>query len=93
MSVIGRIPAADVLRQLKEAGLDSMPGTAAEILNDKLRKKICPDILRTTDWIDIIKTAHRLGIATTASPSAICPDPGGPLGRSLPTTFLLYGSL
>ena len=34
-----------------------------------------------------------LGIATSASASAICPDPGGPLGRSLPTTFLLYGSL
>lgn len=56
----------DVLYQLKDAGLASMPGTSAEILNDKIRKKVCPDILRTAEWIDIVKTAHSLGIRTSA---------------------------
>jgi 5-amino-6-(D-ribitylamino)uracil---L-tyrosine 4-hydroxyphenyl transferase len=63
----GRLPVIEVLRQLQDAGLDSMPGTGAEVLNDKVRKKICPDKLRTADWVDIIKTAHRLGIPTTAT--------------------------
>ena len=63
----GRLSVSDVLTQMKEAGLDSMPGTGAEILNDKLRKKICPDILRTVDWIEVVKAAHRLGISTTAT--------------------------
>jgi FO synthase subunit 2 len=62
-----RLPVATVLQQLQEAGLDSMPGTGAEVLNDKIRKKICPDKLRTTDWIEIVKAAHRLGIRTTAT--------------------------
>ncbi len=63
----GRMPVVEVLRQLQEAGLDSMPGTGAEVLNDKVRKKICPDKLRTADWVDIVKTAHRLGIPTSAT--------------------------
>jgi 5-amino-6-(D-ribitylamino)uracil---L-tyrosine 4-hydroxyphenyl transferase len=62
-----RIPVASVLQQLKDAGLDSMPGTGAEVLNDKVRKKICPDKLRTSDWVDIVKTAHRFGIRTSAT--------------------------
>jgi CofH subfamily radical SAM domain protein len=62
-----RVPVAAILAQLQEAGLDSMPGNGAEILNDKLRKKICPDKLRTGDWVDIVKTAHRLGIRTSAT--------------------------
>jgi FO synthase subunit 2 len=57
----------EVLKKLKEAGLDSMPGTGAEVLNDKLRKKICPDKLRTQEWIDIVKTAHQHGITTNAT--------------------------
>ncbi|NUN49990.1 MAG: CofH family radical SAM protein [Candidatus Brocadiae bacterium] len=62
-----RVPAREVLEQLKEAGLDSMPGTGADILNDKVRKKISPDRIRTADWVEIVKSAHRLGIKTTAS--------------------------
>ncbi|MFA5794648.1 MAG: CofH family radical SAM protein [Candidatus Brocadiia bacterium] len=58
---------SDVLKQLKESGLDSLHGMDADILNDKLRKKICPDKVKTIDWIDIIKTAHRLGIRTSAT--------------------------
>ncbi len=63
----GRMPAIEVLRQMQDAGLDSMPGSGAEVLNDKVRKKICPDKLRTADWVDIVKTAHRLGIPTSAT--------------------------
>lgn len=57
----------DVLRELKKAGLDSMPGTAAEILVDDIRKLICPEKLTTEEWIDVITTAHNLGIPTTAT--------------------------
>ncbi|MBU7018435.1 MAG: 7,8-didemethyl-8-hydroxy-5-deazariboflavin synthase subunit CofH [Theionarchaea archaeon] len=57
----------DVLIILKESGLDSMPGTAAEILDDTIREKICPQKIRTTEWTSIIKTAHRLSIPTTAT--------------------------
>lgn len=62
-----RTTSYDVLRRFQSAGLDSLSGDSAEILNDKIRKKICPDKLRTADWIDIIKTAHRLGMPTTAT--------------------------
>ncbi|RLI31723.1 7,8-didemethyl-8-hydroxy-5-deazariboflavin synthase subunit CofH [Candidatus Bathyarchaeota archaeon] len=57
----------EVLVRLKEAGLDSMPGTAAEILVDEVRKRICPRKIGSQEWIKIIKTAHRLGIPTTAT--------------------------
>lgn len=57
----------EVLKKFKEAGLDSMGGYDAEILNDKLRKKICADKMRTADWVDLIKKAHRMGIKTTAT--------------------------
>ena len=62
-----RMPSADVLRRFREAGLDSLSGDSADILNDKLRKKICSDKLRTGDWADVIKTAHKLGMTTTAT--------------------------
>ncbi|MBI2900073.1 MAG: CofH family radical SAM protein [Planctomycetes bacterium] len=61
-----RTSVGDVLRRFREAGMDSMTGDSADILNDKVRKKICPDKLRTNDWVDVVKTAHRLGIPTTA---------------------------
>ncbi len=57
----------DVLKELKHAGLDSMPGTAAEILVDEIREKICPEKLKTSEWIFVVKTAHRLGIPTTST--------------------------
>jgi len=57
----------DVFMKLKECGLDSMTGTDAEILNDKLRKKICPDKIRSAEWADIIRTAHQTGIKTSAT--------------------------
>ncbi len=62
-----RTTALDILKKFREAGLDSLSGDSADILNDKVRKKICSDKLRTNDWVEIIKSAHRLGITTTAT--------------------------
>jgi len=55
------------IRMLKEAGLDSMPGTAAEILDDQIRRIICPGKMTTKKWVEVIKTAHKLGIRTTST--------------------------
>ena len=57
----------DVLREFKKRGLGSLPGTAAEILDDEIRRIICPNKLNTAEWIHIIETAHRLGIPTTST--------------------------
>ncbi|KEQ52269.1 5-amino-6-(D-ribitylamino)uracil--L-tyrosine 4-hydroxyphenyl transferase CofH [Sphingobium chlorophenolicum] len=55
------------LIRLKEAGLDTLPGTAAEILDDEVRAILCPDKLSTDQWLDVIETAHRVGFTTTAT--------------------------
>jgi len=55
------------LRQLKSAGLGSLPGTAAEVLDDEVRAILCPDKVNTQEWLDIIRTAHRVGLKTTAT--------------------------
>jgi len=57
----------EVLQQLKSAGLDSLPGGGAEILDDEVRKVICPNKATTAQWIEVITTAHRLGIPTNAT--------------------------
>ena len=57
----------DFLRRLKDAGLGSLPGTAAEILDDSIRKLICPDKLMSAEWLDVVGTAHRIGLPTTAT--------------------------
>jgi CofH subfamily radical SAM domain protein len=62
-----RTMALDVLRRLREAGLGSMPGDGAVILNDKLRKKIAHNIPRTFEWQEVCRAAHKAGIATTAT--------------------------
>ena len=56
-----------VLSELKKSGLGSMPGTAAEILVDRVRQEICPDKLNTSEWVDVVSTAHKTGIPTTAT--------------------------
>jgi 5-amino-6-(D-ribitylamino)uracil---L-tyrosine 4-hydroxyphenyl transferase len=56
-----------VLLALKEAGLGSMPGTAAEVLSDRVRKIICPEKINSATWLEIISLAHRLGINTTST--------------------------
>lgn len=57
----------DVLKELKIAGLNSIPGTSAEILDDNIRRIICPKKISTEKWIDIILTAHKLGIPSTST--------------------------
>ncbi len=66
-SINSRMHVEDVLKELKAAGLNSIPGTAAEILDDEIRRKICPEKLTTSQWVGIIKMAHRLGVPTTAT--------------------------
>ena len=58
-----RMSYADFLEDLKESGLGSMPGTAAEILDTKIRKKLTKNKLTANQWIEIIKTAHLLGLS------------------------------
>jgi len=55
------------LHQLRDAGLNTLPGTAAEILDDEVRAIICPDKLNTETWVDVVCTAHSLGLKTTAT--------------------------
>lgn len=57
----------DYLRALKDAGIGSLPGTSAEILDDAVRDRIAPGRIRTAQWLDLIGTAHRLGIRTTST--------------------------
>ncbi len=58
---------AHVIGSLHEAGVDSMPGTAAEVLVDRVRSKICPEKINTATWLEIVETAHRLGVWTTST--------------------------
>ena len=55
------------LSRLHDAGLGSLPGTAAEILDDRVRQTLCPDKLNTRQWLEVIETAHRVGLRTTAT--------------------------
>ncbi|WP_394295690.1 5-amino-6-(D-ribitylamino)uracil--L-tyrosine 4-hydroxyphenyl transferase CofH [Candidatus Methanoperedens nitratireducens] len=57
----------EALLNLRKSGLGSMPGTAAEILVDRVRKEICPEKLTTSEWIDVVRSAHKSGIRTTAT--------------------------
>ncbi len=58
---------AEVIATLHAAGVDSLPGTAAEVLVDRVRAKICPEKIDTATWLDIVGTAHRLGVWTTST--------------------------
>jgi len=58
---------AYVIAALKDAGVDSMPGTAAEVLNDEVRRILCPEKTNTATWLEIVSTAHRLGLPTTST--------------------------
>lgn len=57
----------DVLRELKDAGLGSIPGTAAEILDTEIRQILTKNKLSAEAWVDIIKTAHRIGLRSTST--------------------------
>ncbi len=58
---------ASYLERLRDAGLSTLPGTAAEILDDEIRDIICPDKLRTAEWLEVIGTAHEVGLRTTST--------------------------
>jgi 7,8-didemethyl-8-hydroxy-5-deazariboflavin synthase CofH subunit len=58
---------ADYLLMLRENGLDTLPGTAAEILDDEVRNVLSRNKLSTAQWIEVIRTAHRSGIRTTST--------------------------
>ncbi len=60
-------PLKDYLERLKEAGLGTLPGTAAEILDDEIRAIICPDKINTAQWFEVMDTAHRVGFKSTAT--------------------------
>ena len=61
------MPVRDFLARLIDAGLNSLPGTAAEILDDDVRQVICPDKVNTQEWLDVMRTAHGLGLRSTAT--------------------------
>lgn len=61
------VPWRDYLRELRDAGLGSMPGTSAEVLDDELRSRISPGRITVGEWVEIVSTAHELGIATTST--------------------------
>jgi FO synthase subunit 2 len=61
------IAVEDYLKMLKEAGLGSIPGTAAEILDQEIRDKISPGRIGVEDWIKVVKCAHSLGITSTST--------------------------
>lgn len=61
------LPLIEYLRRLKDAGLGSLPGTAAEILCDDIRAQICPDKLTTQEWLDVVGAAHKVGLPTTST--------------------------
>ncbi len=61
------MPLRDYLKMMKDEGLGSIPGTAAEILDDRVRQQLSPNKLPVARWVEIITTAHELGIPTTST--------------------------
>lgn len=61
------LPLEDYLLRLKAGGLDTLPGTAAEILDDEVRDIICPDKISTREWLEVMETAHGVGLRSTAT--------------------------
>jgi FO synthase subunit 2 len=58
---------AEVIAALRDAGVGSMPGTAAEVLDDQVRRILCPEKIDTATWLEIVSTAHQLGLPTTST--------------------------
>ena len=57
----------EFLKNLRDAGLGTLPGTAAEILDDEVRDILCPDKINTEQWLEVMETAHNVGFRTTAT--------------------------
>ena len=58
---------AEYLNMLRDAGLGSLPGTAAEVLDDEIRAVLCPDKVNTAQWFEVMEAAHTAGIRTTST--------------------------
>ena len=67
ISQLEKMSHEDVLRELKSAGLDSLPGAGAEILNDRVRRLISKGKCGAQEWLDIMRAAHRIGLTTSAT--------------------------
>lgn len=61
------LPLVDYLRQLKAHGLGTLPGTAAEILDDEVREVLCHDKIRTEEWLSVMRAAHQAGLRATST--------------------------
>jgi FO synthase len=61
------MPLREYLAELKAMGLGSLPGTAAEILDDEVRQVLCPDKLTVAQWVEVIRTAHGVGLKSTST--------------------------
>jgi FO synthase len=61
------VPVENFLRSLQAAGLGTLPGTAAEVLDDEVRAVLCPDKITTARWLEVMRAAHRSGLRSTAT--------------------------
>ncbi|RIA47657.1 5-amino-6-(D-ribitylamino)uracil--L-tyrosine 4-hydroxyphenyl transferase CofH [Dichotomicrobium thermohalophilum] len=61
------LPLSDYLRRLKDGGLASLPGTAAEVLDDEVRDILCADKINTAQWLEVMRTAHEVGLKSTST--------------------------
>ena len=66
-STLTGVSIRDYLSALKEAGVGSLPGTSAEVLVDEVRRQVSPGRISTSDWINLVQTAHEIGIRTTST--------------------------
>lgn len=66
-ATLSNVSIKEYLMRLKDAGVNTLPGTAAEILDQEMRDKISPGRISVKDWVEVIKTAHRLGINSTST--------------------------
>lgn len=64
---VSRVSIADVVEALRDAGVGSLPGTSAEILDDEVRARIAPGRITTAEWGEVLRAAHRIGLPTTST--------------------------
>lgn len=62
-----QLPVTEIIQRLRTAGLDSIPGGGAEILHDEVRRKVSPNKCTTSEWLEVMREAHKQGMSTTAT--------------------------